>query len=257
MNDTWRKIRSGTTVMLALFLSACWGGHTTRFVLALDDTALSGQLRQINVASVERDQNGMVLINVGVKPWGKFDDNDQANIEASLKDTLAAATQGHSPIDERTINIHLVIQKYIVAISNNAAYIWAGVGWCVADTNNRVLFQETFYATSTGHLVVTTGGVKDDVNRAIVKRIAEFTVRLAANSQPEAINVPDTYSTFVEAAATMPETLRSWPVPATVPIYGGTTATTLVGGTAPEHFPLELAEIKESIDWQKRLDGAR
>jgi hypothetical protein len=255
MNGTWCKIRSATVVMLALFLSACWGGHTTRFVLALDDTPLSGQWRQTNVASVARDPDGMMLINVGVKPWGKFDDDDQANIETSLKDTLATATQGHSFTDEGTINIHLMIRKYIVAISNNAAYIWAGVDWCVADANNRVLFHEIFYATSTGHLVVTTGGVKDDVNRAIVKRIAETTIHLAANSPLAALNVPDTYSTFVGAAATMPETLRSWPVPAPIPIYGGTTATTLVGGTAPEHFPLALAEIKESIDWQMRLNG--
>jgi hypothetical protein len=189
----------------------------------------------------------MMLYNVGTYAWGKFDDDDQANLEATLKDTLTAATQGRSTTDEGTIKVYLMIRKYIVGTSNNAGAVFAGLDWCAADINNQVLFQETFYATSSGRLLTTVGLVKDKVNFAIVKRIAQQTVHIAANSKPTAPNVPDTYSTFEEAALTMPEKLRSWGAP----IFVGAVPIGFYGGTGS--VPLNIFAITEPTDWQKRL----
>jgi hypothetical protein len=256
MNDTLRQVCATGALIVIFLVSGCYGGHTTRFVVPLDNAELLSGLRPVKVASLEREEEGIRLINVGVKAWGKFDDDDQANIRASLENTLIAATRGRVVGNTETINIYIVIRKYIVGVSNNAAAVWAGVDWCAADANNQVLFQEVFYATSTGRLVVTTGGVKDDVNFAIVKRIAQSTVGLAASSQPVALNVPDTYSTYEEAAATMPQTLRSWGMVVFIPVYT-TQMPGYIPGTDPERFQLELAAINEPIDWQTRLAGDR
>jgi hypothetical protein len=258
MNDTWCELRSATVSMAVLFLSACGTtGETSRTTVTLENIPPSSELRQTNVASVESDFDGIRLVNVGVQPWGKFDANDMANLEGSLNDTLKAVTKGHLSADQGMISVHLVIRKYIVATSNNAGAVWAGVDWCVADRDNRILFQETFYATSSARLIGTVGGVKDAVNRAIVKRIAQSTIALAANSRPGAVKVSGTYSTFEEAAATMPQTLYSPPYCHTYRTWFLEFLETCDPPKPPEPFPFELALMKAPIDWQKRLASIR
>lgn len=251
---TSRQLCASVVFMATFLLSACAAtmGHTTRVVVPLDNAELLDGLRPTKVATLGREEDGIRLMNVGVKAWGKFDDDDQENIRASLEDTLTEATRGRVAGNAEPINVHIVIRKYFVGSSNVAAAVWAGVDWCAADANNRVLFQEAFYATSTGRFVGTLGGNKDNVNRAIVKRIAQSTIALAASLQPGELKVAGTYSAFEEAVATMPETLRSWGLilfTAPIPLY--------IPGTKPERLPLEWALMQEPIDWQKRLENAQ
>jgi hypothetical protein len=249
-----RSLKMMMVVMILLLISSCGTtGQTSRSVIELKDIPLSGKMSLTNVASVERDPDGIMLYNVGTYAWGNFDDDDQANLEATLKDTLAAATQGRTTTDGGTIKVYLMIRKYIVGTSNNAGAVWAGLDWCAADSDKKVLFQETFYATSSGRLLGTIGLIKDKVNFAIVKRIARQTFHLAANSKPTAPNVTDTYSTFEEAAVTMPEKLQSWGVP----FFVGTVPIGIYGGTSAVRYPLNIAAIAEPIDWQKRLTEIR
>ena len=68
--------------------------------------------------------------------------------------------------------------------------------WCATRPDGGILFQETFYATGQAYLVGTVGGVKNDVQGRIVKRIAQAAVDLSRTSTPRGDAIEDTFSEF-------------------------------------------------------------
>lgn len=240
--------------LAATLLSACGTmGGTTRSVVQLETLPSIGQMRSVSVGSVAREDEGIRLMNVGVFGWGKFSDEDQTNIEASLSDTLLTVTRKSGQPSGDPIKIHVLIRKYYVGSSNNAVAIFAGIDWVSAGPTNQILFQESFYATSECHFprLCTLGSQKDVVNSAIIKRIAQKAITLAAGGRPESISIEGTYSTFESAAATMPETLRSWGtmfLAGSVPVF--------LPGSGPAKVALEWAEMKTPVDWEQRLTNA-
>jgi len=235
-----------SSVLIAAFLLSGCGttGVTTRSAVDVGALAASS-FRPISVDSVAREEAGIKLMSVGVRAWGRFDDRDQANIKGSLEDTFAAATQGRTRPDGEPIKIHLVIRKYLVAGSNNEGAVLAGVDWCATDAKDAILFQESFYATHSVRFIGTLGGLKDTVNKAIVKRIAQSSLALAANERPIGAAVQYTYATLEQAAATMPDSLASWDQPRLVHIGPPR--------SAPEKVSLAWAEMRPPIDWKERL----
>ncbi len=216
-----------------------------RSVAQFEPPPSGGHLRPVSVGSVSHEDEGVRLIypRLGYA-WGKFSDEDQANIKGSLADTLLAATRKSGPPIGEPIKVHVLIRKYYVEGSNSAAAIFAGVDWVAAEQTNQLLFQESFYATSKGHFpqLFTLGSLKDAVNSAIIKRIAQKAITLAAGGHPESINVEGTYSTFDGAAASMPEILKSSDI--------------FVAGGPPVKVELEGAEMKTPVDWKSHLANA-
>lgn len=221
----------------------------------MESIPASSNRHPTNVASVERDEDGIWLMNVGTPRLGKFDDVDQDNLKASLQATLKAAMRDRVVDSAGMIDVHLSIRKYFVATTNTAVAVFAGVDWCAADANNRILFQETFYATRTVSYALSVGDVKDAVDRTMVKRIAQSAIALAAEAQPGQVEVAGTYSTFEEAAARMPYALVAAPVMAdTQPVPGlPIPAYVEIPAAGPESVHSEFLRIRDPIDWEKRL----
>lgn len=205
---------AGAAAVLAMSALVCGcgatTGKTTHGAVALDHLPLSRELRALQLNSVEGENEGVRLIAIGVQPWGKFDDEDRANLRLSLDATLKAAMTGRIAGAENPIQLYVLIRKYVIGASNSEAAVWAYVGWCAVGGDEQVLFDEAFYATGAVQRIGSLGGVKDRVNRAIVKRIAQSAVLLADGAKPKEVKVADTYPTFDAAMAATPDLLETW-----------------------------------------------
>jgi hypothetical protein len=142
-----------------------------------------------------------------------------------------------------------LIRKYVIGVSDNQAVVWARVDWCAADEAKQVLFSEAFYATATVHLIGSLGGVKDRVNQAAVKRIAQNALMLAANAKPAEGPVAGTYLDFDAATASIPNMLETWGLPFFMQVAP---QMTLLNGPKAKS-----AADTEPINWQKRLNAAQ
>ena len=126
MNATARQLWDSTILLVTSFMSASGPtAHTTRSAVALESIPASSRLHPTNVASVERDEAEIWLMNVGTPPLGKFDDADQDTVKASLQDTLKAAMRGRVVDSAGVIDVHLSIRKYFVATTNTAVAVFA------------------------------------------------------------------------------------------------------------------------------------
>uniref|UniRef100_UPI003568EA32 hypothetical protein n=1 Tax=Sulfurovum sp. TaxID=1969726 RepID=UPI003568EA32 len=148
------------TIIIFLFGVAGCGttGKTQRSTVSLNDVPKVSHYPKINVFPIEVDSKGIILINVGIKEYGKFDEADKENIVWSLRDTLKNETHKKNFTTSKRFNVHIFLHKYIVAGDNNSGAVWAAVDWCIADEKNNILFSETFYATKTTRFVGTIGG---------------------------------------------------------------------------------------------------
>ena len=252
------KLRTINFVLLILagtLLSACGiMGNTTRSVVQIENQPATGQFRPISVGTVAREDEGNRLLNVRVFAWGKFSDDDQSNIEASLADTLHAATHRIGQPSGDPIKVHVLIRKYFVASSNNGGAIFAGVDWALTATNNQLMFQDAFYATRECHFpqLCTLGGLKDAVNSAIIRRIAQKAITFATGGHPESVSNVGTYSTFESAAATMPTTIKS-----SGAVYLSGSVPVFVPDSAPAKVEVDWAEMKPPVDWNRRLTNTQ
>lgn len=224
-------------------------GNTSRMTVPLDAIPSAAELRPVKVASFGYEKEWTKLMSVGVFHWGAFDESDRVNLTGTLEDTLEAATRGKRST-AAPLEIHVMIRTYLIAASGREGLVIAGVDWSAAEPDKRVLFQEAFYAAytcGTPPNFCTIGINKDAVHRAIVKRIAQDALALAAGGRPGARVVEKTYAKLEEAAAVVPKSLGQ---PGEVlPTNRGGYA---LGGVA---VPVEDARMIEPIDWSKRLMG--
>jgi hypothetical protein len=218
----------------------------------LDNIPQTRELRAVQVESLEREDEGIRLINIDVRPSGKFDDEDQANMRRSLEETLKAAMRNRATQGDKAIHLHVLIRKYVVGASNNQAVVWTSVDWCAADEDGQVLFSEAFHATATVHLIGSLGGIKDRVNRSVVKRIAQTTLALAADATRAEGDVAGTYASFDEATASIPEMLETWGLPFFVSVAPAVP----IAPRADQKYSAKLFPVEAKIDWATRLSRA-
>jgi hypothetical protein len=166
--------------------------------VTLDAVPSAADLRPVRLASLDYEPQGTTLRNLEVYRWGKFDETDRANLADSLEDTLKAAIRGMRP-SGAPVEIHVLIRTYFIAATGREGLVIAGVDWCTAEPDKRVLFQDAFYAAYTcGRFpnICTMGINKDAVHGAIVKRIAQDALAAAAGIRPDERAVAKTYSKF-------------------------------------------------------------
>lgn len=205
MNRRFCSIRAAATVLSLLLLVSCGvSGGTRRIVIDLDPVPPPGGWRPLQVATLEKDEGGVHLLNVGTYPWGKFSDVDQQSLKASLEHTFSLATQGHVSSTLERLNTHIRIRKYVVGTTNSEGFVWIAVDWCVATVGGRVLFQESLFATGAAHSAVTIGACKDGVHYTLLERIARITLATAAKGQQAGIDTSATDALFNEAGEYLP-----------------------------------------------------
>ncbi len=187
-------------------------GETTRETIALAETPATGPLVPIQVDTVAIASEGAELYAIGTYAWGKFDEADLANIRGSLEDSLAAATKSKQLDPSDRVRVSLLLRRYVVASTNMEVAVLAAVDWCAARNDGTAIYRDVFYAAHSQMFVATLGSEKATVNRAIVRRVAESSLLLAAGG-PTAGALPrkveGTYETLEVAAATLPSHMAS------------------------------------------------
>ena len=194
-------------------LAACGTtGTTSRFTLLLDLPAREKVAGDMRIASAAMEADDAATLNaIKVQPWGKFGPEDLKNIELSLQDTISPHLVAPSPPGAARIDLHLVVRRYVVSTSNTAGAVLACVAWAATTPEGSVIYQEQFYASDAGYLVTTIGRIKDSVHEAIVRRIAETSLAIAARPGERAPprRFDKTSSSFEEAASRLPKTMVS------------------------------------------------
>jgi hypothetical protein len=210
--------------------------------VTLDAVPSAADLRPVRLASLDYEPQGTTLRNLEVYRWGKFDETDRANLADSLEDTLKAAIRGMRP-SGAPVEIHVLIRTYFIAATGREGLVIAGVDWCTAEPDKRVLFQDAFYAAYTcGRFpnICTMGINKDAVHGAIVKRIAQDALAAAAGIRPDERAVAKTYSKFEDAAAVVPKAPERQ-----------------AGEFLPANLNVERARMPTPIDWKRRLSHVK
>ena len=215
------------SVFIALMLLVCAGlpacgtmGRTSSFVLTLDLPKGQKAGSDIHTASAAMDANAAHLTVVKVRPWRKFGLDDLRNLEHSLRDTIAPHLLAPSRATESRLDIHRVIRRYVVGVSNSGGAVLACVAWA-ATANRTLIYEEQFYASDAGYLIGTIGGLKDSVHEAIVRRIATTSLALAADpaaAHPRPTTFDKTSTSLDEAVARLPRVIEIVPLGVPTPI---------------------------------------
>lgn len=197
----------------ATLATACSGttGGTQRFSLDLGPAG-NNPVRRVEVATLGVEPDANLVQATGTHAWGAFDANDELVLRDSLSASLDRATERLATDPSTPLYLHTRVRRYVVAHSNNAGGVLACVSWCLADGQGTPMFEETFYASSSGRLVTTLGQIKDAVNRAIVERIGRSALSLSSTSPATPLpgrSTPHTFATIEEAADPLPEALFS------------------------------------------------
>ena len=258
-------MKQSRLLLTALGLLVCAGlsgcgttGTTTRFVLDLEPSKSAQVVAEIRVASVAVDSNVAQFKAVkGVQPWGKFGTDDLRNIEQSLRDTIKAQLPATFRSTESRLDVHLVVRRYFVSVSNTGGAVLVNVAWAATDSQGKLIYQEQFYASDAVYLIGTIGRLKDSIHKAIIRRIATTSVALAtspgaASARP--ITFEYTSTTFEEAATRLPKTMvqmgnpymMAFPHPAVM----------VIGALRPHDIATvqwDVAKPSEDFDWQGYL----
>ena len=163
-------------VVCGLLLGCGTTGKTSRFVLTLEPNESEQIFSEIRIAAAARERDAARFNAVNVRPWGKFDTADLRNIEQSLRDTIASLPPAAFPQPTSRLDIHLMIRRYFVSVSNTGGAVLICVAWAATNSKGEMIYHEQFYASKAGYLIGTIGLLKDSVHKAIVRRIATTSV---------------------------------------------------------------------------------
>lgn len=218
-------------------------GETTQQTVPLDTLSLPATSVPVAVASVTSRPDASELFTSGVYRWGEFDQADIANLRMSLESTLSAAVSQNRLDDSDMVRLYVLIRKYIVASSNAEIAALAAIDWCAARGDGIPLYGEVFYAADQVQWFGTLGDVKNNVNRAIIARIAESSLQLAARDG-SAPNLPrdvdGTFDQLEDALDILPDSVAS----AGYAVAGGAS---YVSGSTPVTIPWQSAEASRSF----------
>lgn len=239
-------------------LSACGTtGATSHFTLHLDLPRGEKVSADVHVASAAMDADAAYLNLVKVRPWGKFGPNDLKNIEQSLQDTISPHITATSRSAVAKMDLHIVVRRYVVSLSNTAGAVLACVAWAATTPGGSVIYEEQFYASDTGYLLTTIGLIKDSVHKAIVRRIATTALAIsrdpASSSQPRKFD--KTSTSFEEAASHLPQSMVSLGDPVFTSFPNSTvTAVGLLIPSGVATIKWKVADPSGAFDWTGYLN---
>ncbi|MFA6959575.1 MAG: hypothetical protein WC205_02355 [Opitutaceae bacterium] len=155
------------------------GGTTARKVRLNPAITGSSLNKSVAVGMVSACPGAGVNHAIGTYNIGKFGESDVSTLRHTLELSL--------PNPDRTdFSVHVIVQHFALAFTNNRGANLAIVDWCVAD-DKGVRGSERFYAAyDTGDKLLgieTMGMAKSRVIHAIAKRIDERALAIA-NSLP-------------------------------------------------------------------------
>lgn len=164
--------------LLAITVFAGCGvtGGTQARTVKLNPTLGATSLKHpVQVGTVGSRTDASVNRAIGAYNWGKFDASDLSTLGDTLKRSLPPATRSRH-------TVHVIVQHFGLAFTNNRGACLAIVDWCVAD-GPMLVARERFYAAyDTGDKVFgteTIGMVKNRVLHAAAARIAERSLAAA------------------------------------------------------------------------------
>jgi hypothetical protein len=240
----------GTVAVMAAAMAFGAGcgltGGTSKFAVNVA-TPAGTEKPALNVASVDLEPNQTKLVNVGTYAWGEYDKSDLDVLTQSMKTSAA-------PFESATgYKVHVVMRRFLVAHSNNAALAFACVGWAVVTPQNTLAFHEQFYASYHVRLWGTVGGVKDVVHEAITKRVLERAVAVATNRTDALPKPVHTFDDYESAAAGLPQQLMSSYT--NMLVFGN--GYMFIHQTASGNPQLGWVKKPEHLDWNARLGLAQ
>jgi hypothetical protein len=238
-------------LVMPIVLTGCGTfGETRSEPVKITAHADSNSKRPIALGRLQHEKDAARLLSVGVFAWGKFDDQDEINLRNSMQGTLREAFSGIAFSTDDRIDLYIWLRKYLVAASNNEVAVFVGVDWCAADKNRQVHFQDTFYAAKTCRfpMICTLGSVKNSVHDAIVERIVTSALALSTDTKPSSTDGKYTFARFEDAAAKMPEILRS-----TGGLFFAGRIPVFLPDSSPQTLDLGWAAMREPINWMERL----
>jgi len=250
-------------LLMALVLLVCAGlpacgttGKTSPFVLTLDLPQGQKVVSDIRIASAAMDPDAAILNAVNVHPWGKFEPDDLRNIEQSLRDTITPQLPATIRSTGPRLDVHLMIRRYMVSVSNTAGAVLASVAWAASESEGKLIYHEQFYASEAVYLIGTVGLLKESVHKAIVRRIATTSLALAAGpaaAEARPTTFDNTYTSLEEATSRLPQTMVSmgtslavYPVPA-IAIVG------LLTPSGVSTVQWNVVKPSRDFDWQGYL----
>lgn len=205
----------GLAALAALALAGCGGlmGGTKPFVVTAAPPGASATRHRIEMGGVTIAPGANDLRATGTYHVGKFDEEDRKILARSFVDSLA--TVAWPANDSKPWSVHVHLRRYLVAHSNNDGGVLACVAWALADASGHTLHADQFYSSMAADDAEhrTLGGVKNDINKAVVARIVRESVEIASASDPSKsrpkVDVPFTYDTIQDAADRLPKRLTS------------------------------------------------
>ncbi len=231
---------------LILFFSGC-GTKGGTSVIEYSSKAIleTGQVPTLNLSSLVLRDGGTRLINFGTQPWGEFnkDGSDLHILKQSFKKSFIKNNR-MADKKEFPLNIHVIINRYLVAHSNADCIAVACVSWCVTDINNNILFHETFFARNERLMLTTIGAVKDSINRNIIARIMEKS--LCLNCDNSLIKVENTSDNFNEIIKGFSRNLIS--IDANILMHVSSKH-----AVSAEKIELDWVNYSAEINWKERL----
>jgi hypothetical protein len=211
----------------------------------------------VRIASAAMDPDAAIFNAVNVRPWGKFEPDDLRNIEQSLRDTIVPQLPATIRSTGPRLDVHLMIRRYMVSVSNTAGAVLASVTWAVTESDGKLIHHEQFYASEAVYLVGTIGLLKESVHKAIVRRISTTALAFAAGpaaAKARPTTFDNTYTSFEEAASRLPQTMVSMGVPSTMAFPDPTvSAVGLLTPSGVSTVQWNLAKPSQDFDWQGYL----
>ena len=231
-------------------------GGTSTFVLRLSQPDAAPLAKQLSVASVILEENAPALVTAGVFDWGRFDTNDLAHIAQSLRDTVGLLSSSNG--EPERLQLHVVVRKYAVAVSNTSGAVLACIAWAVTEPGGELIHEEEFYCAKKVYLVGTIGLLKDAANKAMVRRIAERSALLATQKPATAareVLVKGTYDSVNEAAAHLPKRVVSLGQPGIAALGGPVSLAGLALPSAASEVGWSSFKPASEFDWKQHLAG--
>ncbi len=245
-------------VALCVAIAGCGTtGATKTFVLPIDSAATSSLEHPLKLGSFAVAEDANFVIAAGTYEWGTLDAADQHKFESSVQATLDTIDWQFADEAAPIWEIHVFLRRHIIAHDNNSAGLLVCVSWALASASGTVVYEEQFYATNSAFLVGTLGGVKNSVNRAVVRRIIESSLRLASSEPLSSTSIKYTYDTIAEAANTLPAQYQSWPVLQFYPLGDGIL---LASVARPQDETIktvgwEALDATVPVNWPQRIEN--
>ena len=208
-----RNLRTLTLIGIASLLSGCGTtGTTSRFTLPLDPATPVSAARSLHVVPATMAADAARFHAVAVNDWGQFTAEDLANISQSLAATIDSHRKARPAPDDARFDIHLQVRRYIVGSSNTGAAVLACVAWAMVNPDGQVIYSSQFYAAGAMVYLGTVGGVKNEIHKAIVRRIATTALYVAADpasAVPRPTEFERSYEELDDAIANLPVVMLS------------------------------------------------